>query len=151
MPLKSVDVGKLSDSDVLFFFGTFCFKARLSPQYLFKHGGTNGQFIGVRLMLYGHTVLVPANSETVHAARVKASRQALLELQKHNPQWQVPPLPFSGSFDLKWRWSEMLLGKFPQGLSSILSIFRYVEANNTCLKRSVLRLAGLCPKVSHIR
>lgn len=146
-----MDVGKLSDSEVLFIFGTFCFKAHLSPQFLFKHGGTNGQFIGVRLMLYGHTVLIPANSETVHAAQVKAARQALLELQKHHPQWQVPPQPFSGSFDPKWKWSEMLLGKFSQGLSSILSILRYVEANNTCLKRSVPRLAGLSPKVSHTK
>lgn len=123
-PLKSVDISKLSDADVLFFFGTFCFKAHLSPQYLFKYGGPNGQSIGVRIMMYGHTVLVPADSPNVHVARVKASRQALLELQKHNPQWQIPPLPFSGSNDPKWNWSTFLSGKSSQGLGSFLSFFR---------------------------
>lgn len=106
-----MSVEKLSDSDVLFYFTTMCFMAQLSPQYTFKYGGKEGKMVGVRLMMYGHTVLVAADSESAHVARVKACRQALLELQQHNPQWQVPPVPFSGPGEQRWSWPQMLEGE----------------------------------------
>lgn len=71
----------------------------------------NGKHIGAQLIMYGHTVLVPATSDSVYMARVLACSRALTKLRKYHPDWQIPPLPLNESPQVQWNWAELLEGK----------------------------------------
>jgi hypothetical protein len=109
--LGSLALETLSPSDVLFYFGALCITARLAPQFLFKYGGKEGKQVGARLLMYGHTVLVPPNSDSAHMARVVACGRALIKMRKYHPDWLVPPLPVNGATQPTWSWVHMLDGK----------------------------------------
>ena len=84
---------------------------RLSPRYQFKYGGPNGRKIGVRLTLYGHTVVVGPIADSAGMAKVMACSQALAKLRKFNPQWITPPLPMDGQTGPEWNWVRLLEGE----------------------------------------
>ncbi|KAF3384819.1 hypothetical protein F1880_001960 [Penicillium rolfsii] len=106
--LGSIALQALCPSDVLFYFGVLCIAGHLSPQFVFKYGGMNGKQIGAQLIMYGHTILVPATSESAYMARVAACRRALYKMRKYHPDWQIPPLPLKGSTEVQWNWVNLL-------------------------------------------
>ncbi|KAJ5698214.1 hypothetical protein N7462_000219 [Penicillium macrosclerotiorum] len=106
--LGSVHLEDLMPSRVLFYFGVLSVMARLSPRFVFKYGGKDGRKFGVRLLVYGHTILVAPNAKTVYLARVNACRKAMHKMRKYNPQWLVPPLPMDGPTRPAWNWTRLL-------------------------------------------
>ncbi|KAJ5175539.1 uncharacterized protein N7482_001416 [Penicillium canariense] len=106
--LGSLPVETLPPTHVLFYFGVLSIMARLAPQFVFKKGGKDGQQVGARLLVYGHTILVPPISESVYLARVVACRRALIKIRKYNPQWLVPPLPRNRPTRPEWNWIRLL-------------------------------------------
>lgn len=108
--LGSIVVNSLMDNQVLFVFNMFDLMANLRPRYEYKYGGTNGKKIGVRLTLWGHTVLIAPMFESIHEARVSACREALEQLRGFNMLWQIPPQPMDGPTSPSWNWVEVLEG-----------------------------------------
>lgn len=101
----------MSGSQVLFSFGVLCIMARLGPQCQFKYGDDGGNTIGVRLTMYGHTVMTKPMVENIYAVRLAACRKALEKLRKYNPGWLLPPLPVDGPTSSGWNWVQLLQGK----------------------------------------
>lgn len=100
----------LGDNQVLFIFNMLDFMANLQPRYEYKYGGSKGTKIGVKLVLWGHTVVIAPINETLHDARVSACREALEQLREFNTMWQIPPQPMDGPTSPSWNWVEMLEG-----------------------------------------
>ncbi|KAJ5312946.1 hypothetical protein PENANT_c018G03111 [Penicillium antarcticum] len=106
--LGSVVVSNLGDSQVLFIFNMFGLIANLQPRFEYKYGGSNGKRIGVKLILWGHTVLIEPVTQSLHDARVNACREALEQLRVFNMLWQIPPQPMDGPTSPSWNWVEVL-------------------------------------------
>lgn len=98
------------DNQVLFIFDMFDLMANLRARYEYKYGGKNGKKIGVRLTLWGHTILIAPMTESLHEARVSACREALEQLRGFNMLWQIPPQPMDGPTSPSWNWVEVLEG-----------------------------------------
>ncbi|KAJ5731002.1 uncharacterized protein N7483_005510 [Penicillium malachiteum] len=84
--------------------------ARLTPRFQFKYGGVNGNKVGVRLTVYGHTVVIQPQSENAHLSRVSACKKALFKLRKFHPLWLTPPLPGDRPTGPEWNWARLLEG-----------------------------------------
>ncbi|KAJ5580164.1 uncharacterized protein N7459_006149 [Penicillium hispanicum] len=108
IPLGSITLDSLTANQVLFFFGVLGIMGRLNPRYQFKFGGPGGQKVGVRLTMYGHTIVVSPCADNANVARVAACHRALSKLRKFNPQWLVPPLPMDGLTRPEWNWVRLL-------------------------------------------
>ncbi|KAJ5778614.1 hypothetical protein N7520_001860 [Penicillium odoratum] len=107
--LGLTDVDNLSDNEILFLFGAFSQMFKLSPRFEFKHGGKRGKKIGLKLTVFGHTVLLPPTSEVADEIRILGCKKILAKLRGYNPQWEVPPQPISGlPSSLGWNWPNML-------------------------------------------
>lgn len=114
-PLRLTEPDSLSGGQVMFSFGVLCVMAQLSPHFEFKYGsknGKNGKNIGVKLTMYGHTVLINPISPDAYVARIEACRRALKKLKKYNPEWLLPPLPMDGPTSPAWNWIQLVRGKF---------------------------------------
>lgn len=85
--------------------------ANLGPNFAFQYGGFEGKKIGVRLTMYGHTVVIQPLAGTVNSARVAACLRALEKLRKFNPLWLLPPMPTDGPTTPEWNWVKLLQGK----------------------------------------
>lgn len=110
-PLRLTEPDSLSGGQVMFSFGVLCVMAQLSPHFEFKYGSKNGKNIGVKLTIYGHTVLIDPTSPDSYAARIEACRRALKKLKKYNPDWLFPPTPMDGPTSPAWNWIQLVRGK----------------------------------------
>ncbi|KAJ5621994.1 hypothetical protein N7528_005226 [Penicillium herquei] len=106
--LGALDLDSLSANQILFTFGVICIMARLTPRFQFKYGGLGGNKVGVRLTVYGHTVVIQPESECAHLSRVSACKRALFKLRKFHPQWLIPPLPSDRPTGPEWNWARLL-------------------------------------------
>ncbi|KAJ5734151.1 hypothetical protein N7493_002937 [Penicillium malachiteum] len=106
--LGALDLDSLSANQILFTFGVICIMARLTPRFQFKYGGLGGNKVGVRLTVYGHTVVIQPESECAHLSRVSACKKALFKLRKFHPQWLIPPLPSDRPTGPEWNWARLL-------------------------------------------
>ncbi|KAJ5632177.1 hypothetical protein N7490_008516 [Penicillium lividum] len=107
--LGLTDLENLSDNEILFHFGALSQMFKLSPRFEYKHGGKHGKKIGLKLTVFGHTVLMPPTSEVADEIRILGCRRILAKLRGYYPQWEVPPQPISGRpSSLGWDWPKML-------------------------------------------
>lgn len=113
--LGSLDVEAMTAGNVLFTFGILSVMAHLRPNFTYKYGA-DGKNIGVRLSLYGHTVVIEPVSVDAHAVRVIACRRGLAKLRKFNPRWVLPPSPMDGHSGPEWDWVQLLQGEITQSL-----------------------------------
>ncbi|KAJ5681491.1 uncharacterized protein N7477_001431 [Penicillium maclennaniae] len=104
--LGSIDVKKMTSATILFVFGILGVMANLRPCFTYKYG-LDGK-IGVRLQIYGHTVVVEPVSEDVNAVRVIACRRCLEKLRKFHSGWILPPQPMDGPSGPEWSWIQIL-------------------------------------------
>lgn len=102
----------MTAGNVLFTFGILGFMANLRPSFIYKYG-SDGKNIGVRLSLYGHTVVVEPSALDAHAVRIIACRRGLAKLRKFNPDWVLPPQPMEGPSGPAWSWVQLLYGESP--------------------------------------
>lgn len=84
----------------------------LRPEFVLQHGGKRKEKIGIKIIMWGHTVLGPNSFESVAMAKVAACRVALALIQEDNPAWLVPPQPSDGPTIPAWDWNWMLAGMF---------------------------------------
>ncbi|KAJ6015792.1 hypothetical protein N7540_010383 [Penicillium herquei] len=106
--LGALDLESLTSNQILFTFGVICIMARLTPRFQFKYGGLGGNKVGVRLTVYGHTVVIQPESYCAHLSRVAACKKALFKLRKFHPQWLTPPLPSDRPTGPEWNWARLL-------------------------------------------
>lgn len=95
--------------------------AQLRPQFQFKYGGYGGNRVGVKLIMYGQTVVIEPIAENIFAARLAACRKALEKLRKYNPDWLLPPMAVDGRASPGWDWVQLLQGKL---CSVVLTLIR---------------------------
>ena len=84
---------------------------RLSPRFEFEYGDPDEQKVGVRLTLYGHTVIVSPSAGNPSNVKVQACSRALSKLRKYHPHWLVPPMPMDGHTGPEWNWVHLLEGE----------------------------------------
>ncbi|KAJ5201547.1 uncharacterized protein N7498_006210 [Penicillium cinerascens] len=108
--LGSLDIETMTAGNVLFTFGILGFMANLRPIFTYKYG-SDGKKIGVRLSLYGHTVVVEPSALDAHSMRIIACRRGLAKLRKFNPEWVLPPQPMEGPSGPAWSWVQLLYGE----------------------------------------
>jgi hypothetical protein len=102
--------------------------ADLRPCFTYKYG-VDGK-IGVRLQIYGHTVVIEPVSEDAHAVRVLACRRGLEKLRKFHPRWILPPQPMDCPSGPEWSWVQMLQCESPFNLQPKI----YWETGGGCSK-----------------
>lgn len=93
----------------VFVFKVLCIIHRLEPRWEFER--VEGPNIGVRLTLYGYTVVVQPSNGTTDEVGVRACRHALFQMQDLNPEWLVPPMPEDGLAGPEWDWVMLLEGE----------------------------------------
>lgn len=106
----------------MFSFEVLCVMAQLSPHFDFKYGGQSGKNIGVKLTMYGHTVVIEPTSPDAYAARIAVCRKALEKLKKHNPDWRLPPMPADGPTSSAWNWVQLVRGMFRFDIANCLEL-----------------------------
>ncbi|KAJ5757084.1 uncharacterized protein N7511_007266 [Penicillium nucicola] len=89
------------------------FLANLRSRFEYRYGGVNGRKIGVKLTLWGHTILIKPAGESPQETRAKVCREALEQLRVFNMLWKVPPQPMDGPTDSSWDWMKILEGYQP--------------------------------------
>ncbi|RAH71202.1 uncharacterized protein BO66DRAFT_437624 [Aspergillus aculeatinus CBS 121060] len=83
-----VDLDYLEDDVVLFCFGVLTTQALLLPRFQFNFSKTRRW--GVKLTMYGHTIIKSTVYDTQKEAKSDACRAALKKLQLDFPDWILP-------------------------------------------------------------
>ncbi|KAJ5341876.1 hypothetical protein N7541_011000 [Penicillium brevicompactum] len=106
--LKSLDLKALKSQQVIFIFHMLSIMGNLRPEFVLQRGGKGKGKIGIKIIMWGHTVFGPNSFESVAMAKVAACRLALALIQEDNPTWLVPPQPSDGPTIPAWDWNWML-------------------------------------------
>lgn len=89
----------------------------LRPEFEVQRGAKNKnkEKFGVKLTMWGYTVVSGNIFESAPPAKVAACRKALKLIQEDHPEWVLPPLPSDGPTSPAWDWNWMLEGMFVCG------------------------------------
>ena len=110
--LGGLDLNTFKMDEILFNFGVICIMGNLNPEFQYQWSDDKTK-IGMRLTVYGHTIVIDANWPSAHICRVLGCQRALMKMRKYNPQWLTAPLPTDVPTRPEWNWVKILQGKEP--------------------------------------
>ncbi|KAE8144234.1 hypothetical protein BDV25DRAFT_134845 [Aspergillus avenaceus] len=99
--LSSLDPGALGSDDASFYFGVLALQKNLLPKFCYRCT----RLWGVRLTLYGHTIVRSHVYKSQKEARTDVCREALKRLSVDYSDWIIPDIPVDSStstFDRDW-------------------------------------------------
>lgn len=102
-------IQNISNDDVLFYFGVLATRALLLPRFQFN-GSKKGDKWGVKLTMYGHTIVKGIQYKSHKLAKVTICREALEKLKAEYADFTFPGHPQDktpSSLD----WVELLHGE----------------------------------------
>ncbi|PYH88824.1 hypothetical protein BO71DRAFT_338024 [Aspergillus ellipticus CBS 707.79] len=103
--LGSINPSNLNEDEVLFCYGVLATQALLLPRFYFSN--SKGSRWGLKLTMYGHTIIRSNVYPSQKAAKVDVCRAAMKKLQADYPEWILPEeddcLVTSG-----WNWTGLL-------------------------------------------
>ncbi|RAL04354.1 uncharacterized protein BO80DRAFT_432050 [Aspergillus ibericus CBS 121593] len=104
--LASTKLCKLSQDEVLFFYGALATQALLLPRFQFYN--TKDSRWGVKLTMYGFTITKSNIYPSQRAAKADVCLAALKKLQAEYPEWILPDEEQDGPVTSGWDWIELL-------------------------------------------
>lgn len=107
--LGALDPLRCTRHNVLFYFGVLTTQHHLRPQFNFIRDDASGRW-GVKLTLYGQTLLKPNLYGSKSSVKVEVCREALGYLKQDYAQWTVPDEPSEFLTAPEWNWVELLEG-----------------------------------------
>lgn len=109
--LGSLDLDLLGENQVLLYFGVLAIQTLLLPRYQYSCTRLTDLW-GVKLTIYGHTIVAPRTYTSQMEAKVWVCREALKRLSIEHQHWAVPSEPAAHWFDDTWNWVALLRGKY---------------------------------------
>jgi hypothetical protein len=108
--IGTLDPNALTPSQVLFYFGVLTVQEKhLRPEFEFSREENTGRW-GVKLTLYGSTLLKPRLYASRIYAKLDVCREALWFLRLQYAQWIVPDEPTECLTMPEWKWAQLLEG-----------------------------------------
>ncbi|KAL3465135.1 hypothetical protein BJX64DRAFT_285676 [Aspergillus heterothallicus] len=101
--LGTLNLGAVSDSRILYYFGVLATQAQLLPKFHLTRGRKQDRW-GVKLTMYGMTFVRSHVYASCKGAKVDVCREALRKLKTQYPEWHVPEPPKESlpSVDRDW-------------------------------------------------
>ncbi|RAL08662.1 uncharacterized protein BO97DRAFT_328251, partial [Aspergillus homomorphus CBS 101889] len=108
--LAEAQLDFLDDDVILFCFGVLTTQALLLPRFQFSVSKSCRW--GVKLTMYGHTIVKSIIYNTQKEAKSDVCRAALRKLQPDFPDWKLPDIIDDVSLASDWNWVDLLQGNF---------------------------------------
>ncbi|KAL2832273.1 hypothetical protein BJY01DRAFT_253943 [Aspergillus pseudoustus] len=105
--LGSLDLGAVSDSKILYYFGALATQARLLPKFHLTLGRKQDRW-GIKMTMYGMTFVRSHVYASRKDAKVDICREALKRLKTEHPKWLVPERPRDSPAPVEWDWTYLL-------------------------------------------
>ncbi|OJJ34351.1 hypothetical protein ASPWEDRAFT_184854 [Aspergillus wentii DTO 134E9] len=108
--LGALDTTTLEPNQTLWYFGVLAIQALLLPRfhYATRKAKRNNNKCGVKLTMYGQTIVRDHVFNSQMEAKAVACSVALKSLKSQFPEWRVPGVPTEDVITAGWNWIELL-------------------------------------------